>query len=179
MVKEENYQRFQAKKQAIEYEIENLKNTKFSPSPENKEILGKLGENLETGQSALQLLKRPNVDFKVLYELGYEPNVLKTAAGDKYFTKEVLEQSEILIKYEGYIKRQQEQVNQADKLERIKIPDDMDYTNLKQISTETREILEKIRPKTLAQALRTGGVKPADISCLMVIIEAKKYNSIK
>ena len=179
LVKEENYQRFQAKKQAIEYEIENLKNTKFSPSPENKEILGKLGENLETGQSALQLLKRPNVDFKVLYELGYEPNVLKTAAGDKYFTKEVLEQSEILIKYEGYIKRQQEQVNQADKLERIKIPDDMDYTNLKQISTETREILEKIRPKTLAQALRTGGVKPADISCLMVIIEAKKYNSIK
>ena len=179
LVKEENYQRFQANKQAIEYEIENLKNTKFSPSPENKEILGKLGENLETGQSALQLLKRPNVDFKVLYELGYEPNVLKTAAGDKYFTKEVLEQSEILIKYEGYIKRQQEQVNQADKLERIKIPDDMDYTNLKQISTETREILEKIRPKTLAQALRTGGVKPADISCLMVIIEAKKYNSIK
>ena len=179
LVKEENYQRFQAKKQAIEYEIENLKNTKFSPSPENKEILGKLGENLETGQSALQLLKRPNVDFKVLYELGYEPNVLKTAAGDKYFTKEVLEQSEILIKYEGYIKRQQEQVNQADKLERIKIPDDMDYTNLKQISTETREILEKIRPKTLAQALRTGGVKPADISCLMVIIKKKKYNSIK
>ena len=55
----------------------------------------------------------------------------------------------------------------------------MDYTNLKQISTETREILEKIRPKTLAQALRTGGVKPADMSCLMVIIEAKKYNSIK
>ena len=179
LVKEENYQRFQAKKQAIEYEIENLKNTKFSPSPENKEILGKLGENLETGQSAQKKLKRPNVDFKVLYELGYEPNVLKTAAGDKYFTKEVLEQSEILIKYEGYIKRQQEQVNQADKLERIKIPDDMDYTNLKQISTETREILEKIRPKTLAQALRTGGVKPADISCLMVIIEAKKYNSIK
>ncbi|MCX4274299.1 MAG: tRNA uridine-5-carboxymethylaminomethyl(34) synthesis enzyme MnmG [Candidatus Gastranaerophilales bacterium] len=178
LVREENYQRFEAKKAAIEEEIENLRNTKISPTEENKEIMAQFGENLEVGQSAYQLLKRPNVDFKVLNELNYNPVSVQKAEGDKYFIKEVLEQAEILIKYDGYIKRQEEQVNSADKLEKIKIPDDIDYTNLKQISTETREILTKIRPKTLGQALRTGGVKPADISCLMVIIEAKKYSSL-
>lgn len=178
LAREENYQRFEAKKAAIEEEIENLRNTKISPTEENKEIMAQFGENLEVGQSAYQLLKRPNVDFKVLNELNYNPVSVQKAEGDKYFIKEVLEQAEILIKYDGYIKRQEEQVNSADKLEKIKIPDDIDYTNLKQISTETREILTKIRPKTLGQALRTGGVKPADISCLMVIIEAKKYSSL-
>ncbi len=175
LVKEENYQRFFNKKQAIEEEINNLKNTKISPDEKNKEILNKFNENLETGQSAYQLLKRPNVGYKVLYELGYASNIMNTE--DKYFIKEVLEQAEILIKYDGYIKRQKEQVNSADKLEKIKIPDDFEYTNLKQISTETREILTKIRPKTLGQALRIGGVKPADISCLMVILETKKYKT--
>lgn len=175
LVKEENYQRFLNKKQAIEEEINNLKNTKISPDEKNKEILNKFNENLETGQSAYQLLKRPNVGYKVLYELGYVSNIMNTE--DKYFIKEVLEQTEILIKYDGYIKRQKEQVNSADKLEKIKIPDDFEYTNLKQISTETREILTKIRPKTLGQALRIGGVKPADISCLMVILETKKYKT--
>ncbi len=175
LVKEENYQRFLNKKQAIEEEINNLKNTKISPDEKNKEILNKFNENLETGQSAYQLLKRPNVGYKVLYELGYASNIMNTE--DKYFIKEVLEQAEILIKYDGYIKRQKEQVNSADKLEKIKIPDDFEYTNLKQISTETREILTKIRPKTLGQALRIGGVKPADISCLMVILETKKYKT--
>ncbi len=173
LVKEENYQRFLDKKQAIEEEIVNLKNTKFSPNEENKEILNRFNENLEVGQSAYQLLKRPNIDYKVLYNLGYVPSTINVE--DKYFIKEVLEQAEILIKYDGYIKRQKEQVNSADKLEKIKIPEDFDYSPLKQISTETREILTKIRPKTLGQAMRIGGVKPADISCLMVILETKKH----
>ncbi len=173
LVKEENYQRFLDKKQAIEEEIVNLKNTKFSPNEENKEILNRFNENLEVGQSAYQLLKRPNIDYKVLYNLGYVPSTINVE--DKYFIKEVLEQAEILIKYDGYIKRQKEQVNSADKLEKIKIPEDFDYSPLKQISTETREILTKIRPKTLGQAIRIGGVKPADISCLMVILETKKH----
>jgi len=173
LVKEENYQRFLDKKQAIEVEIVNLKNTKFSPNEENKEILNRFNENFEVGQSAYQLLKRPNIDYKVLYNLGYVPSTINVE--DKYFIKEVLEQAEILIKYDGYIKRQKEQVNSADKLEKIKIPEDFDYSPLKQISTETREILTKIRPKTLGQAIRIGGVKPADISCLMVILETKKH----
>ncbi len=81
----------------------------------------------------------------MLYELGYVSNTIKLE--DKYFYQgSILEQAEILIKYDGYIKRQKEQVNSADKLEKIKIPDDFDYTDLKQISNETRDILKKIRP---------------------------------
>ena len=72
--------------------------------------MAQFGENLEVGQSAYQLLKRPNVDFKVLNELNYNPVSVQKAEGDKYFIKEVLEQAEILIKYDGYIKRQEEQV---------------------------------------------------------------------
>lgn len=173
LVKEENIQRFRNKESLIEKEINNLKNTKIAHNNKNREILNSVNENFETGQSAYQLLKRPNIGYDVLYNLGYKPSL---KSEDKYLIKEVLEQSEILIKYDGYIKRQKEQVMHADKLEKIKIPENIDYTNLKQISTETRELLSKIRPKTLAQALRIGGVKPADISCLMVLIEANKIS---
>ncbi len=171
LVKEENILRFREKQKQIEFEINNLKNTKISPTQENKEILAKYNENLETGKSAYELLKRPNIDYKVLKELKYE---LSGNYPDKFFEREVLEQAEIKIKYDGYIKRQASQIESADKMERINIPDDIDYFSIKQISTETKEKLDKVRPKTLAQALRIGGVKPADISCLMVLIESRK-----
>ncbi len=174
LVREENILRFREKQKQIEFEINNLKNTKISPTQENKEILAKYGENLDTGKSAYELLKRPNVDYKVLKELNYE---LLGNYPDKLFEREVLEQAEIKIKYDGYIKRQANQIESADKMERINIPDDIDYFAIKQISTETKEKLDKVRPKTLAQALRIGGVKPADISCLMVLIESRKLTN--
>jgi tRNA uridine 5-carboxymethylaminomethyl modification enzyme len=118
-----------------------------------------------TTYKAAQLLKRPDINYKELLELGYKPHTED---------KEALEQAEIEIKYEGYIKRQQEQIQSADKLEKIKIPENIDYSAIKQISAETKEKLDKVRPKTLAQALRIGGVKPADISCLMVLLESRK-----
>ena len=174
LVEEESILRFREKQKQIEFEINNLKNTKISPTQENKEILAKYGENLDTGKSAYELLKRPNVDYKVLKELNYE---LLGNYPDKLFEREVLEQAEIKIKYDGYIKRQANQIESADKMERINIPDDIDYFAIKQISTETKEKLDKVRPKTLAQALRIGGVKPADISCLMVLIESRKLTN--
>lgn len=174
LVREEDILRFREKQRQIEFEINNLKNTKISPTQENKEILSKYNENLDTGKSAYELLKRPNVDYKVLKELGYE---LLGNYPDKLFEREVLEQAEIKIKYDGYIKRQASQIESADKMERINIPDDIDYFAIKQISTETKEKLDKVRPKTLAQALRIGGVKPADISCLMVLIESRKLTN--
>ena len=174
LVREENILRFREKQKQIEFEINNLKNTKISPTQENKEILAKYGENLDTGKSAYELLKRPNVDYKVLKELNYE---LLGNYPDKLFEREVLEQAEIKIKYDGYIKRQANQIESADKMERINIPDDIDYFAIKQISTETKEKLDKVRPKTLAQALRIGGVKPADISCLMVLIESRELTN--
>ena len=90
---------------------------------------------------------------------------------DNYLVRDIVEQTEVLIKYEGYIVRQNEQILNLEKTEKIKIPDNIDYDSIKQLSTESKEKLNKIRPKTIGQALRIGGVKPADISVLMVLIE--------
>lgn len=171
LINDVRIQRFRLKQKEIEIEIENLRNTKISPTQENKEVLAKYNEPLDVGKSAFELLKRPNVDYSVLEQLGYKSN---SEYPDEFFRREVREQAEIKIKYDGYIKRQNAQIDSADKMERINIPPDIDYFAIKQISTETKEKLDKVRPKTLAQALRIGGVKPADISCLMVLIESRK-----
>jgi tRNA uridine 5-carboxymethylaminomethyl modification enzyme len=117
---------------------------------------------------AAELLKRPNITYKILKELDESTSELN-------LSKEVFEQVEVIIKYDGYIKRQEDQVDQAGKLEKFKIPENIDYSRIEHISTETKEKLEKIRPKTLAQAARIGGVKPADISILMVMLEKSTF----
>lgn len=115
-----------------------------------------------------ELLKRPNIDYSILKEIDEE------TAGIN-ISRDVYEQVEILTKYDGYLKRQEFQVNQADKLEKFKIPDNIDYLRIEHISSETKEKLNKIRPKTLAQASRIGGVKPADISVLMVLLDKHTF----
>jgi len=117
------------------------------------------------------LLKRPSIDYKILKEIDTKTNELN-------LSRDVFEQVEILIKYDGYLKRQASQVEQSGKLEKFKIPDGIDYSKIQHISTETKEKLEKIRPKTLAQASRIGGVKPADISVLMVMLGGKSGTQI-
>jgi len=86
-------------------------------------------------------------------------------------SEDITGEVEVLIKYDGYIARQEQQVDATEKLEKYKIPVDIDYSQIKHISTETKEKLEKIRPTNLAQASRIGGVKPADISVLMVLLK--------
>ena len=113
---------------------------------------------------ASELLKRPNITYKILQELDESTRNLN-------IQKDVYEQVEVIVKYDGYIKRQEEQVNQAGKLEKFKIPENIDYFAIDHISSETKEKLAKIKPKTLAQASRIGGVKPADISILMVMLD--------
>ena len=110
-----------------------------------------------------ELLKRPSIDYKALKELDQSTKELDLPA-------DIFEEAEIKIKYDGYIKRQNQQVETMDKLERIKIPADINYEELQHISTETKEKLAKVRPATLGQAARIGGVKPADISVLMVML---------
>ena len=109
-------------------------------------------------------MKRPNITYKVLQELDAHTKELN-------IPREVYEQIEVIVKYDGYIKRQEEQVDQAGKLEKFKIPENIDYSKIEHISSETKEKLAKIQPKTLAQAARIGGVKPADISILMVMLD--------
>ena len=171
LVKECDIQRKRLKEQEIEKQIQKLKDFKITANIENQEILSKYNEGLELSTSAYNLLKRPNINLDIIKELGYEEEI---NTDDKYLIRDILEQSEVLIKYQGYIKRQIETINNQEKIEKIKIPDDFNYENIKQISTESKEKLIRIKPKTIGQALRIGGVKPADVSVIMVLIQQHK-----
>ena len=127
-------------------------------------ILAKYEEHIDRGIRLAELLKRPNITYEVFRELDEETRNLNLSS-------DITDEVEVLVKYEGYLKRQEQQVETAEKLEKYKIPANIDYSTLKHISTETREKLEKVRPQNLAQASRIGGVKPADISVLMVMLK--------
>lgn len=171
LVGEEQYQRFKTKMQTVEDEIERFRQTKVPATTENNEILSKIGEHINEGIRLVELIKRPNVTYDVVKDLDVDTKNLD-------FPYEVGEQVEIRLKYDGYIKRQKEQVELSSKADRIRIPDDIDYKKIQHISTETKEKLDKIRPTTLGQAARIGGVKPADIAVLSVLIESKAYRNV-
>lgn len=175
LVKEEDISRKRFKEDEIQAQTEKLKDFKISATPKNKEILAKYNEALEIGTNAFALIKRPNVTYEILKELGYNSNI---NSDDNYLIRDIEEQTDVLIKYDGYIKRQLAQIENQQKTENLKIPDDIDYSSIKQISTESKEKLIKIRPKTIGQALRIGGVKPADVSVLMVLIEQHRVNKV-
>lgn len=164
LVDEVQYARFVNKQESIQREIKRLQEVKVSANEETSAILAKYGEGIERGMRLAELLKRPNITYDVIKELNPE-------ACEINLSRDIYEQVEIMIKYDGYLKRQTAQVEQAGKLDKFKIPEDIDYMSINHISSETKEKLNKIRPKTLAQASRIGGVKPADISVLMVLLE--------
>ena len=169
LLDEEQYKRFLNKKETVIQEIQRLKDTKLSATDEVNQKLEQYGEHLDKGIRLAELIKRPNITYKLLQEL--EPETKKLN-----LTKDVYEEVEILIKYDGYLKRQEDQVMNAGRLEKIKIPENIDYSSIEHISTETREKSEKIRPVTIGQASRIGGVKPADLSVLMVMLERHNYS---
>lgn len=170
LISEERYQNFLKKQQTIENEIVRLMSEKISPSEKVNNVLEKYGEHIDRGLKLAELIKRPNVTYETLIEADDRTKKLG-------LTRDVYEQVEVKIKYEGYIKRQIQQVGMSDKLEKIRIPSDIDYSKIQHISIETRDKLAKIRPVTLGQASRIGGVKPADISVLMVMIETHQLKS--
>ncbi len=164
LIDDAQFERFNNKQKLIKVEKDRLEGVKISPTEEVNEILAKYEEHIDRGIRAAELLKRPNITYKVLQELDAHTKELN-------IPREVYEQIEVIVKYDGYIKRQEEQVDQAGKLEKFKIPENIDYSKIEHISSETKEKLAKIQPKTLAQAARIGGVKPADISILMVMLD--------
>ena len=170
LIDDEQFARFNKKQELIRDEKTRLEGLKIPATAENNQILAKYEEHLDRGIRASELLKRPNITYKVLKELDDSTRVLNVP-------KDVYEQIDVIVKYDGYIKRQQEQVDQAGKLEKFKIPEDIDYSTIDHISSETKEKLAKIKPKTLAQASRIGGVKPADISILMVMLDKHMIHS--
>ena len=162
LIDENQYKIFKNKRETIKNELERVQNTKILATNEVNSILSEVSEHIDKGVKVAELLKRPNISYDI---------IKKIDDGAKNLTKDVCEQVEILIKYDGYLKRQEFHIEQASKLEKYKIPENIDYDKIEHISTETRQKLAKIRPKDLAQASRIGGVKPADISVLMVMLK--------
>ena len=164
LIDDAQYKVFTDKQEAIEREMLRIKDAKISATDEVNSVLAKVGQNIDRGIKIAELLKRPDIDYNIIKEIDEETRNLNIPF-------DVAEQVEILTKYDGYLKRQEQQVKEAGKLDKFKIPDDIDYSKIEHISSETKDKLSKIRPKTLAQASRIGGVKPADISILMVMLE--------
>lgn len=111
----------------------------------------------------IELIKRPQVTYK---------DLLPVDKDRPDYPKEVFEQVEIYVKYEGYIKRQEQQIKEMRRIECKKIPDDIDYSKLKGLRLEAIEKLSKIRPENLGQASRISGVNPADVAALNIILES-------
>ncbi|MGY4688220.1 tRNA uridine-5-carboxymethylaminomethyl(34) synthesis enzyme MnmG [Salibacterium sp. K-3] len=165
-IKEDRYERFLRKKEAIAKEKERLENTTVKPSDELQQMLeSKDSSPMKEAVSAAHLLKRP--------ELGYD-DVAPFAPGGESLAPDVAEQVEIQTKYEGYIAKQLEQVERMNKMEEKKIPQDMDYTQISGLATEAVQKLSEVKPVSVGQASRVSGVNPSDISILLVYIEQGK-----
>jgi len=167
LIKDARWQRFQEKQKSIQEETHRLENKRIKPNEEINKILAEYGEEMKLSYTLAELIKRPNLNYEAIKKI--DPT-----AQELELSKEIYENTEVNIKYSGYIERQNSQIEQADKLEKIKIPEDINYQEIIQLSKESMERLSKIRPVTLAQASRIGGVNPADISILMVILEARR-----
>ena len=166
LVDEKRYERFIKSQQQIEREKKRIKNVVISPSEEVNALLKEWGSSpIITGVSAYNLLKRPEVKYTALEKIIGE---------NKDLSRIVKEEVEIQIKYEGYIKRQMDQVKQFKKLEDKLLPQDIDYDKVEGLRIEARQKLNRIRPASLGQASRISGVSPADITVLLVYLEKIK-----
>ena len=166
MIKEERYNRFLLKKEAVEMEKERLKSNFIKPTKEVQEVItASGGSELKDGIRASDLLKRPEMDYS---------HIQKLAPSDVELSDDVTEQVEIQIKYEGYIEKSLQQVDRLKKMENKKIPENIDYDAISGLATEARQKLKQVHPLSVAQASRISGVNPADVSILLVYLEQGK-----
>ncbi len=166
LISKQKYDYILNKKLLIKKEIERLKNTKIGAAKSNQEFLERHESALlKTGTNLAELICRPELNYEILKELDSER---------KWLPDDVIEQVEIEIKYEGYIERQLRQVEQFKKMEKKKIPDDLNYDNVPSLRLEARQKLKSFRPISVGQASRISGVSPADISVLLVYFEQYK-----
>ncbi len=163
-ITKEQYEKTKKKKEEISSLITLLKNEKIKLNEENKNKLKQLNIDLSASKSFYELLKRPDFNLKIteeFLEIPYE-NLIK-------------EQVEIAIKYEGYINKTERDIERMLKLEEKLIPTDINYDNIKNIASEARQKLKKVRPLSIGQAARISGVNPSDISILAVYLK-KEYS---
>lgn len=169
LISEERYQRFVKKRELIEQEKERVLNTRVRPDlPHVQEVLREAGSPELTEVIELaQLLRRP--------ELNYQ-HIIKMSPAPVELPEEVMEQVEIQIKYDGYIRKSLQQVERMKKMEERRIPEDIDYHKITGMAKESRDNMSRIRPLNIGQAARISGVNPADISVLMIYLE--QYNRV-
>ena len=162
LVGEEQWRMFNEKREAIEREIQRLKTTWYTPQKlAEEEQLRVFGQKLSREVNLHDLLRRPNLDYAALMTLpDAQP---ETALADS-----VVEQVEIQVKYQGYIDRQNEEIDSRRDIETLKLPEDIDYSKVKGLSTEVQQKLNQHKPETVGQASRISGVTPAAVALLMV-----------
>ena len=160
LVKEESYQRFIKKLEDVNELTNKLNEVRFTPKSKINEDLKALNlTTLEYGISALELLKRPNVTLEI---------IMPYIEGN--YSKEVIESTEINVKYTGYIKKQLETAQKQKELESVKIPN-LDYDKIPHLALEARQKLQKVQPSNIGQASRISGVNPSDISVLLIYLK--------
>lgn len=170
LVDDYRYNLFEKKQEDIRTEKERLSSTRIHPDESWTKGLAPYGEELKLSLTLEELLRRPKVPYSLIQELAGSES-----EEDFPFTLEI----ETDIKYAGYIERQKAQIEQAEKYDQVKLPEDVDYQSIEHLSMETREKLNRIRPSNLGQAARIGGVRPADVSVLMVWLETRRKRSQK
>ena len=167
LISEERYQHLLEKERQIEEEVARLESVFVGCTENVQETLRRYNSTeLKSGTSLAELLKRPEIKYESLAEIDQERPEL---------SKEVTDQVEINLKYDGYIKRQLKQVEQFKKLENKKIPMDLDYKEIGSLRVEAVQKLEAYRPLSIGQASRISGVSPADISVILVYLEQRKH----
>ena len=150
----------------IDKEIARLEKTTVPPSEEVNSLLRENGSTeLTTGIKLAELLRRPEISYKMLAPIDKERPALPSA---------VVRTAEVQVKYQGYIKREIAEAERQKKLEEKKLPEDISYKDILGLRLEAAEKLEKIRPRSLGQASRISGVNPADISVLLIYLSQGK-----
>lgn len=166
LIPEKRYQKFLKKRENIEKEIERIKHTNIKPTEEVNKILKKYNSSpINRGVKLDELLRRSELTYETLKKIDIDRPKL---------SKREKEEVEIQVKYEGYIKLQKAQVEKFKKLEEKKLDETISYANLKGLSLEARQKLDKIKPTSIGQASRISGVSPADISVLLIYLEQQK-----
>ena len=171
LISKERYQKFCEKREHIEQEIKRLKETTVKPTDHVNQFLLEQGTaELTTGTKLVELLKRTEITYSSLAQIDEKrPNL----------TKQEQDEIEIQVKYEGYIKMQEAQVEKFEKLETKLLPEDMDYEAIKGISLEARQKLNQLKPRSIGQASRISGVSPADLSVLIIELQMRKEKNKK
>lgn len=172
LIDDVRYDKFCKKRELINKEVSRLSETMVGA---NKKVQAFLEENesttLKTAASLADLIKRPELSYEMIAPLDEERNsLMEDIFYQENLTKEVIEQIDIELKYDGYIKRQRSQVEHFKKLEKKRIPTDINYEDIHNLRKEARQKLSEIRPENIGQASRISGVSPADISVLMIYL---------